>query len=207
VIANYHDVLDIEYVSGPSLNSVCNSKHVEMLLSLTMSFSMIPPINDDWSTMVERVRQHSIMNDFPYRDDIMRIIESESVASHMLGEASFCHGDMTLENAIVSNDQIYLIDPNTPDGVYTSWLLDVGKIYQSLRYDYEGTFRGAASAIDKPALLAFVDCSLDSTDRAYGALCEGIHYIRMLKYKNEADKKRVCTNISNLYEGVLSKCF
>jgi capsule biosynthesis phosphatase len=208
VIASYHDVLDIEYVEGRSLNDSCESRHVSSLLRLIGEFSTIPPISDDWATMVSRVESHASLNSFPYQDEIMKIIRSESVASHMLAEASFCHGDMTLENAILTkDDRIYLIDPNTPDGVYTSWLLDLGKLYQSLRYDYEGTFRSSRSRVDKPALLAYTNSLLDEEDRAYGALCECVHYVRMIKYKNEPEKKLVMANISDLYEKVISECF
>lgn len=41
---------------------------------------------------------------------------------------SFCHGDLTLENIIVSNNKIFYID--FLDSFYDSWLLDVGKLLQ-----------------------------------------------------------------------------
>ena len=41
---------------------------------------------------------------------------------------SECHGDMTLENMIIQDGEIYLID--FLDSFYNSWLIDVAKILQ-----------------------------------------------------------------------------
>lgn len=41
-----------------------------------------------------------------------------------------CHGDFTLENLIVKDNQIYLID--FLDSFYDSWLMDLAKLYQDV---------------------------------------------------------------------------
>jgi tRNA A-37 threonylcarbamoyl transferase component Bud32 len=41
-----------------------------------------------------------------------------------------CHGDMTLENIIWSNDKLYLID--FLDSFYNSWMIDIAKILQDV---------------------------------------------------------------------------
>lgn len=43
---------------------------------------------------------------------------------------SECHGDLTLENIIISNDAIYLID--FLDSFYDSWMIDVAKLMQDI---------------------------------------------------------------------------
>lgn len=52
---------------------------------------------------------------------------------------SFCHGDLTLENIIVRNNQLYLID--FLDSFYNSWLLDIGKLLQDVQtmWSYRST--------------------------------------------------------------------
>lgn len=42
--------------------------------------------------------------------------------------SSSCHGDLTLENIIVKNGELYYID--FLDSFYESWLLDIGKLLQ-----------------------------------------------------------------------------
>lgn len=43
---------------------------------------------------------------------------------------SHCHGDLTLENIIVQNNDFYLID--CLDSFYDSWLIDIAKIFQDV---------------------------------------------------------------------------
>ena len=45
--------------------------------------------------------------------------------------SSPCHGDLTLENIIVKNDQLYLID--FLDSFWDSWLLDIGTLLQDVQ--------------------------------------------------------------------------
>lgn len=44
---------------------------------------------------------------------------------------SFCHGDMTLENIIVKNDELYFID--FLDSFYDSYLMDFGTLLQDIQ--------------------------------------------------------------------------
>lgn len=51
---------------------------------------------------------------------------------------SKCHGDMTLENMIISNGKIYLID--FLDSFYNSWLIDFAKILQDVELGWAYRF-------------------------------------------------------------------
>ena len=57
-----------------------------------------------------------------------------SLASH-----SQCHGDLTLENIILKDEQLYLID--FLDSFYNTWIIDLAKIFQDVdlywHYRYE----------------------------------------------------------------------
>lgn len=44
---------------------------------------------------------------------------------------TFCHGDLTLENIIVHNNELYIID--FLDSFYNSWILDIGKLMQDVQ--------------------------------------------------------------------------
>jgi hypothetical protein len=45
-------------------------------------------------------------------------------------QLSACHGDLTLENIIMSNNDLYIID--FLDGFYDSWQIDIAKILQDI---------------------------------------------------------------------------
>lgn len=52
-------------------------------------------------------------------------------------EKSACHGDLTLENMLITPDKkIYLID--FLDSFYNSWMFDVAKLLQDLEFDWSG---------------------------------------------------------------------
>jgi hypothetical protein len=64
------------------------------------------------------------------------------------------HGDLTIENIIVSPDEPagwYLIDPN-PVNIFETPLIDWAKLMQSLNLGYETMSRGGAPAISGSAL-------------------------------------------------------
>lgn len=52
--------------------------------------------------------------------------------------AGYCHGDMTLENIILSNNKLYLID--FLDSFYDSWMIDVAKILQDVECKWSYRF-------------------------------------------------------------------
>lgn len=47
-----------------------------------------------------------------------------------LCEEGYCHGDLTLENIIVRNNEFYLID--FLDSFFNSWIIDAAKLFQDL---------------------------------------------------------------------------
>lgn len=202
----YGDTLDMEYIDGESLNSACNTKRFNQLLSYVEEFRNIPTECNDWDTMVDRVKDHISLNAIYNEMPIINLLESDEVCRFMKANASFSHGDLTFENCIVKDDNVYLIDPNNPKNVYSSWILDVGKLYQSLHYHYEETFSDYQLKIDKASFYNEINKYFDKKYLKYFLLCEMIHYIRMLKYKPDYQKGMVRERIQMIFEEV-SKCF
>ena len=152
--------------------------------------------------MIDRVKDHMSLNAVRNESEILRLLESKQVRDFMESQASFSHGDLTLENCIVRDSKVYLIDPNCPDNIYSSWVMDIGKMYQSLHYSYEETFSGFENKIDKEELFSYLGTKFRDNFSRYFLLCEMIHYIRMLKYKNEDQKSIVRKRIQDIFREV-----
>lgn len=92
---------------------------------------------------------------------------------------SFCHGDLTLENIIVRNDQLYLID--FLDSFYDSWVLDLGTLLQDVQAMW--SYRNASSVSTNTVLrlLVFRDLLLDAVKRIDPKYVSEIYYALLLK--------------------------
>lgn len=98
-------------------------------------------------------------------------------------ERSFMHGDLTLSNVIHSsrNGRIYLIDPNFNPLVYSSWILDVGKLLQSVYLGYEEIILGQEIG-DTSRLFKLVETSLSGEEFRLSFIALLTHLLRMRKY-------------------------
>lgn len=106
---------------------------------------------------------------------------------------SFCHGDLTLENIIISNNQLYLID--FLDSFYNSWVLDIGKLLQDVQtmWSYRNTENISTNTIIR--MIVFRDILLDEIchgdmniySDVYHALL--LHLVRIYPYAK--DKKTI----------------
>lgn len=139
-----------------------------------------------FSTYAARVNEHLKLHKADYTKDVqdlMRLYEE-----YYNENKSFSHGDMSLDNMINSNDVLYLIDPNHPKGLYSSYLLDVSKVMHSAKrfnkmhiYDY------------------FVNAY--SYDIKEIKLLELTHWVRMIKY----EKPENINNIDNIIRDLLKE--
>jgi capsule biosynthesis phosphatase len=213
----YDNTIDMEYIKGTSFNDLKNltEANLDKLVSCCRSIAYIPVEYEipDWSTMVDRVKEHLTINAVPHETEIMKMIDHAETHVMMNRHKSFMHGDLSLSNVIVKNDinspEFYFIDPNYTPNVYSSYILDFGKIMQSIDYCYEETFfeESISIRIVKYNLLQYIldKSPLDENLMFYVRLMELIHYIRMAKYKNKTDKEKVFEIIGNLYNDCKSQ--
>lgn len=100
-------------------------------------------------------------------------------------EATAVHGDLTIENIIVSPAQgpgWYLIDPN-PENLFDSPLIDWAKLMQSLHLGYETLNRGPVARVHEGAVTLHL-----ARSSAYSELHAA--YLRLLKDRFGADRVR-----------------
>lgn len=196
----YGNTIDMQYIDGESLNdkiklgSVDTAyKYYNRLIDLCFTFSFDDEVEYDWATMVDRVKEHLECNTINDADRLMKIIDDPEFHYRMYHLASHSHGDLTLENIIVDeNDTMYLIDPNRPDGLYSSFIMDLGKLYQSFNGYEEWNGRGALPPYtnrNKEILLQLLEEVAIEFPEIYVAAA--IHYVRMLKYKTDQFEKHL----------------
>ncbi len=76
-----------------------------------------------------------------------------------------CHGDLTLENIIVKDNQLYLID--FLDSFYDCWIMDISTIMQDVQTMWSYRHDEEAEINTKLRLLVFRDILMDTVKRVY----------------------------------------
>lgn len=83
----------------------------------------------DFSIYIERINTHC-----KHSNKFYQILPHlESIEKFCNDNKTFCHGDLTLENILPKNGNLYLIDPIFSKNDYLSYLLDITKFILSLR--------------------------------------------------------------------------
>lgn len=93
--------------------------------------------------------------------------------------SSYCHGDLTLENIIIKDNQIYLID--FLDSFYDSWIFDIGTIMQDVQTMWSYRHEKEVDINTKLRLLVFRDILLDSVKKVSQEDYVEIYYALLLK--------------------------
>lgn len=96
-----------------------------------------------------------------------------------LFSGSYCHGDLTLENIIIRNNDVYLID--FLDSFYDCWILDMGTLLQDaqLLWSYRHEENLSINTIIR--LMVFRDILIDEVKRVLGDEYIEIYYALLLK--------------------------
>ena len=192
-IPKLHSVIDrtisIEYIKNvlgtPSLDFVKNTlltfKSVNFFPEARFS-DYIKEVTESHTETIEEILgdKEYFLNDPDMNSEVIN------------NNRSFCHGDYTLENILLTEDGThYLIDPIFKKNSFSSWLLDASKMLHSLR------------KYNKPvlyeSLFSFVQENADLTTREI-YLLELLHWIRIYKYAFKEEKEFIKDNILKLKE-------
>jgi tRNA A-37 threonylcarbamoyl transferase component Bud32 len=107
---------------------------------------------------------------------------SQKWADHCDTQSSFCHGDLTLDNVIDSPTGPVLIDPSIQKDVWSSYLIDVGRMLQSLEWRYEEKYKGAPVDDSKDVWRGYLLDRLD-IPRQLGDLMSLLIHCRILHHQ------------------------
>ena len=135
-----HYYYDMDYIRGHTLSFLvpqCSIDRLyqiaDLLVNIIIENKKRAFVNDDYVSSFKQ-KIHDITNSIPKYSKYKLIKKTISILkshdwSNLSG--SYCHGDFTLENIIISLDgEFYIID--FLDTFSPSWLIDVSKVLQDL---------------------------------------------------------------------------
>lgn len=92
---------------------------------------------------------------------------------------TLCHGDMTLENIIVHNDEVYFID--FLDSFYDSWVMDVGTLLQDVLVMWSYRHSKEVSMNTVMRLIVFRDLLMDKIEKIDASYATEIYFALLQK--------------------------
>ncbi|MFD1956289.1 HAD hydrolase-like protein [Paenibacillus thailandensis] len=203
--SNYEKII-MSFTEGSRLCDVYDGRiHFKKLIQLIEDIKKINIKNNaSLDTYINRIKEHQHF----FTDDIglmeifeLCIFQLEKNRLLLEEERSFSHGDLTLSNILVDENELVVIDPNYQVDLYSSWLLDLAKILQSAR-GYEYTF-GITNKINLNELskLRTDILKYSGAKSRVVEILELSHWLRLLKYKKQQSEveflkaKKITLNI------------
>jgi thiamine kinase-like enzyme len=177
----------IEYIRGYSATQITSVQDFARLVKLVGQWEKQPAASSgDWDGYLQRLEDHVRVSN---SEEMMAAFEL--ACRHEL-PGSFNHGDLTLENVLVENDGgMVLIDPNFESGLFQSYLLDYGKLLQSVHADYHRVFNSCPGADPQPLLNYLKKHLQDSGHWELALVAEITHVMRLRKYRPEGERRLV----------------
>ncbi len=180
-------VPEVHSVIGKTLNLDFIKGHpykpgtfIHKLYRQIREFREYDPMNFfDFGTYIDRIVDHLKESELNEEVQSSIIVELENIEGLMNASKSFCHGDFSIDNVIVTSQTWYLIDPNpTP---YSSWMLDMSKLLMSLeRFDYHDDETNLLKKIHDPLNIYGIECTKRAN--AISGILRLSHWVRILKY-------------------------
>lgn len=90
-----------------------------------------------------------------------------------------CHGDLTLENIIVKDNQLYLID--FLDSFYDCWIMDISTIMQDVQTMWSYRMQDEININTLLRLIVFRDILMDEVNKLVGDKSIEVYYALLLK--------------------------
>lgn len=173
----------IEYIAGFSATMLSSVSEFKKLLQLIEHWSTKPPTTDaTWDSYLQRLETHVTVSRSPLMQDAFDVVSKCNFPR------SFCHGDLTLENVLVTGDgEMVLIDPNYSPDLFQSWILDLGKLLQSTHSDYHRVFN-SSPGLDPEPHLKYLKNYLQARNLWKIALVSELsHIVRLRRYRSEEE--------------------
>lgn len=180
---------DMEYIQGVTLAEYIKTMEIGKIKGLVeiLVNSLVPKTQ----TILSAEQKKSIVDIFSKKLSSLRkvLAGNNEVANKALNLLdihdwsklipSQCHGDMTLENIIIKNDQLYFID--FLDSFYDSWFMDIGTLLQDIQVMWSYRFQDEVSMNTVLRLIVFRDLLLDEIKKLDSSYVIEIYYSLLQK--------------------------
>lgn len=182
--------LTMEYVEGELAADVVDARIVERLLAIARQFSQAEDGTNNVQGYIDFIQQRQ-------RDTGLtgNVVDAIADCRYTLERRTFCHGDYSLLNAIVTtNKAICLIDPSPKD--ISTWLLDVAKLRASIRW----LDKALVGTEHDERLVRIIDNQLSDAELKTVKVLEKTHLIRVMYYAIKLGKDSVQKELAEAYE-------
>lgn len=128
---------DMEYVRGITLSEYMKSIEVGKVRNLVQKLvrevitidASAQEVNENiFLDKINSLKYNLLVQENPIIDMAIQILENHSWSKF---KKTSCHGDLTLENIIVKDNELYLID--FLDSFYDCWILDISTLMQDVQ--------------------------------------------------------------------------
>lgn len=189
------NTIKMDYVDGDSLAVKYNEMDLKRLFDVVAIFSVLPALNTNIDSYIDNCKRC-------YTSDMYTkaVRELSLRKNDLLSQVSFCHGDLSFSNVILSlDDSLVLIDPNERE--CDSYLFDLAKMRCSC--DGLENILGQQSCVTKNAVEQF-DIFADELgyDLQLIGLLEITRFARIIPYMQIAGRKDVVYSLGEKVEAL-----
>ncbi|MCM1326116.1 MAG: phosphotransferase [Bacteroidales bacterium] len=174
---------DMEYISGITLAEYMKSIQIGKIRGLVDSIVKSVISTGDSSCVVKtKVFKNKIaslketLKDNASIKEALGLLEKHSWSKF---KQTFCHGDLTLENIIVKDGQLYYID--FLDSFYDSWIMDISTLMQDVQTMWAYRFEKEKDVNTLLRLIVFRDILIDKVKEMVGRDYIEVYYALLLK--------------------------
>ena len=176
---------DMEYVSGITLAEYMKSIEVGKVRNLVQLIieEMVLANNESkeadesiFENKIFSLKEELIKKDNHIINQALNLLENHSWKNFFI---TACHGDLTLENIIVKDGELYLID--FLDSFYDCWIFDVCTLMQDVQTLWAYRFDDKININTLIRLVVFRDILMDTVREISPGSCLDVYYALLLK--------------------------
>lgn len=176
---------DMEYIQGITLAEYMNTIEIGRIKGLldTIVKNIVPAdyvkteVNEEiFVTKIRALEENLQGHNNPTINSAIKLLKHHSWMKFI---ETPCHGDLTLENIIVKDNQLYLID--FLDSFYDCWILDVSTLMQDVQTMWSYRFQEEVNINTLLRLIVFRDILMDMVRSRVGDDAIEVYYALLLK--------------------------